>query len=131
MANEQQVGPCSPFFIVEDVEASLAFYTGTLGFDCRFSVTEPDTFFAIVGRESAQIMLKAVGDRTGPLPNSKRHAEAPWDAFVYVPAPDALAAELTSRGALFHRALGDTDDGLRGFEIADPDGYVCFFGCPR
>jgi hypothetical protein len=25
----------------------------------------------------------------------------------------------------------DTHDGLRGFEIQDPDGYVLFFGRPR
>jgi len=27
--------------------------------------------------------------------------------------------------------LKDTHDGLRGFEICDPDGYVLFFGRPR
>ncbi len=26
--------------------------------------------------------------------------------------------------------LKDTHDGLRGFEIRDPDGYVLFFGRP-
>jgi len=25
----------------------------------------------------------------------------------------------------------DTHDGLRGFELKDPDGYVLFFGRPR
>ena len=25
----------------------------------------------------------------------------------------------------------DTHDGLRGFELTDPDGYVLFFGRPR
>jgi hypothetical protein len=34
--------------------------------------------------------------------------------------------------ALIHSgSLKDTDDGLRGFEITDPDGYVLFFGRPR
>ena len=31
----------------------------------------------------------------------------------------------------FSVPLEDTHDGLRGFEICDPDGYVLFFGRPR
>jgi hypothetical protein len=30
----------------------------------------------------------------------------------------------------FSTRLGDTHDGLRGFEICDPDGYVLFLGRP-
>jgi hypothetical protein len=29
----------------------------------------------------------------------------------------------------FSEPLKDTEEGLRGFEITDPDGYVLFFGC--
>jgi hypothetical protein len=54
-----------------------------------------------------------------------------WDAYLLAPAPDALAAEFTDRGAAFSVPLKDTHDGLRGFEITDPDGYVLFFGRPR
>ena len=45
--------------------------------------------------------------------------------------PDALAAEFSSRNVQFSEQLKDTDDGLRGFELKDTDGYVLFFGCPR
>jgi hypothetical protein len=48
-----------------------------------------------------------------------------------VPDPDALAAEFADHGAAFGAPLKDTRDGLRGFEIYDPDGYVLFFGRPR
>ncbi len=54
-----------------------------------------------------------------------------WDAFVYAPDPDALAAEFAAAGAEFSAPLEDTHDGLRGFEICDPDGYVLFFGRPN
>jgi hypothetical protein len=37
------------------------------------------------------IMLNGVG--VDPLPNYKREAAARWDAYVYVPDPDALAAD--------------------------------------
>ena len=53
-----------------------------------------------------------------------------WDAFVIVPDPDVLAAEYSGRGVAFDLPLGDTHDGLRGFAVEDPDGYVLFFGRP-
>jgi hypothetical protein len=54
-----------------------------------------------------------------------------WDAYIYAPDPDALAAEFLDLGATFSVPLADTHDGLRGFEIRDPDGYVIFFGRPK
>ena len=66
-----------------------------------------------------------------PLPNYKREPAARWDAYFYVPDPDALAAEFASRNVEFSEALKDTHDGLRGFELKDCDGYVLFFGRPR
>ncbi|HEX3853124.1 MAG TPA: hypothetical protein VHW01_19310 [Polyangiaceae bacterium] len=43
----------------------------------------------------------------------------------------ALAAELASRGLSLRIPLADTEDGLRGFEVEDPNGYVLFFGRPN
>ncbi len=45
--------------------------------------------------------------------------------------PDALAAEFSSRAVEFSKPLKDADDGLRGFELEDVDGYVLFFGRTR
>jgi hypothetical protein len=50
---------------------------------------------------------------------------------VPVDDPNALAAEFVDRNVTFSVPLKDTHDGLRGFEIVDPDGYVLFFGRPR
>ena len=33
-------------------------------------------------------------------------------------------------GVTFREPLGDNSDQLRGFEIADADGYVLYFGRP-
>lgn len=120
----------SPFFIVADVVRSLAFYRDRLGFEVRFIESTDAPFFAIVGRDGAQLLLKA---ETGvaPLPNPARHRAMRWDAFVHASDPDRLAADFVARGAGFARPLADTHDGLRGFEIADPDGYTLFFGRPR
>lgn len=124
-----EISGISPFFIVHDAAASLAFYRDSLGFEITFQEPEHDPFFGIVSRGRVMIMLKDVG--VDPLPNYKRQPEARWDAYVYVPDPDALAAEFTSRHVDFSAPLKDTHDGLRGFEIQDADGYVLFFGRPR
>ncbi len=123
----------APLFIVDDVPTALAFYRDHLGFDVTFRGPEPDDiFFGIVRRGAAMIMLKAVG--VDPVPNCTREVGkgiARWDAYVHVSDPDALAAEFSARKVAFREPPQDTDDGLRGFELEDADGYVLFFGRPR
>jgi catechol 2,3-dioxygenase-like lactoylglutathione lyase family enzyme len=129
-----EISGISPFFIVSHVPTSLAFYRDQLGFEIIFEGPEPDDiFFGIVRRGGAQILMKEVG--VPPVPNYTRDIKqgiARWDAFVSVPDPDALAAEFASRNVEFFLPLQDNDnDGLRGFELKDADGYLLFFGRPR
>ena len=97
----------SPFFIVSHVPSSLAFYRDRLGFEITFQGPAPDDiFFGIVRRGGAQILLKAVG--VPPVPNHTRDGKqgiARWDAFLFVPDPDALAAEYASRTVEFREPL--------------------------
>jgi catechol 2,3-dioxygenase-like lactoylglutathione lyase family enzyme len=127
-----RIGGVAPLFIVRNVPATLAFYRDRLGFEITFEGPEPDDiFFGIVQRGAAMIMFKAIG--VEPVPNYTRDIKqgiARWDAYVYVPDPDALAAEFSSRNVEFFVPLQDTDDGLRGFELQDANGYVLFFGRP-
>jgi len=120
----------SPFFIVGDVGRAIGFYRDRLGFAATFQQPESDPVFAIVRRDGAQLFLKSEAGLS-PLPNSQRHPSMRWDAFVYTSDPDGLAAEFLERGAAFSEPLQDTHDGLRGFEVTDPDGHVLFFGRPR
>ena len=120
----------SPCFIVTDVPRTIAFYRDTLGFEVTFQQPERDPFFAILVRDGAQLFVKAEGGII-PVPNSHRHRHLRLDAFLYAPDPDALAADFQAHGASFSSPLQDTHDGLRGFEITDPNGYVLFFGRPR
>ena len=123
-----EISGIAPFFIVRNVPAALSFYRDRLGFDVTFQGPDPDDiFFGIVQRGAAMIMLKDVG--VDPLPNYKRDVKkgwARWDAYLHVPDPDALAAEFSSRDVEFTQPLKDDDDGLRGFELKDADGYVLF-----
>jgi catechol 2,3-dioxygenase-like lactoylglutathione lyase family enzyme len=119
----------APCFIVHNVSTSLAFYCQMLGFEILFQEPQQDPFFAIVQRDGSMIFLKAVGVEA--IPNRTRHPWAGWDAYASVPDPDSLAAEYASRNVQFAEPLQDTHDGLRGFEVKDPDGYNLFFGRPR
>jgi catechol 2,3-dioxygenase-like lactoylglutathione lyase family enzyme len=127
-----EVGIIMPFFIVKNVTRALAFYRDKLGFEVTFEGPEPDDiFFGMVKRGQAEIMLKDIG--VDPIPNYTRdikQGHAPWDAYVYVPDPDALAAEFQSRGVELWKPLTVNSDNLRGFEVQDPDGYVLYFGRP-
>jgi len=128
-----EISGIAPFFIVKNVPTALSFYRDRLGFDITFQGPDSDDiFFGIVRRGAAMIMLKDVG--VEPMPNDTRNIKkgiARWDAYLYVPDPDALAAEFSSRNVEFFQPLKDDDDGLRGFETKDADGYVLFFGRPR
>ena len=129
---QPEIGGISPGFIVKDVAAAFAFYCGKLGFEVTFQAEPDDLFFGIVQRGRAMIFLKAIG--VEPVPNHTREVgkgRPPWDAYVYVPDPDGLAEEFASRDVEFSKPLKDTNDGLRGFELQDADGYVLFFGRPR
>ena len=128
-----EIAGIAPFFIVKNVPTALKFYRDYLGFDIMFQgPTEDDIFFGIVQRGAAMIMLKDIG--VDPIPNYTRDIKqgiARWDAYLYVPDPDALAKEFELRNVEFFLPLHDNDDDLRGFEVKDADGYLLYFGRPN
>lgn len=121
----------TPFFIVRDVHASVAYYVERLGFALDFDGPPDDAYYARVSRDDVGIMLKAITPDVVPVPNHTRHEWARWDAYVYTADPDALYRELVERGATFVTPLSFIDDGLWGFEVSDADGYVLAFFCTR
>ncbi len=131
--NKAEIGGIAPFFIVKNVPAALAFYRDRLGFEIEYQGPTPeDIFFGMVRRGPAMIMLKAIG--ANPVANHTREVgkgTAPWDAYVYVPDPDALAEEFKAAGVSFLKPLYNNSDNLRGFEVQDIDGYVLYFGRPN
>jgi catechol 2,3-dioxygenase-like lactoylglutathione lyase family enzyme len=117
----------SPFFIVKDLQASIAFYRERLGFQLDFQGPDGDVYYAGVSRDGIGIMLKAILPDVLPQPNHTRHEWARWDAYIYTLDPDSLFEEFRQRGASFVKELSFIDDGLWGFEVTDADGYVLAF----
>ena len=120
----------SPFFIVASLKISVSFYVDKLGFEVRFVGPDDDPYFAIVGRDDISIMLKEIAPDANPVPNHTRHKWARWDAYISAAEPDTLFEEYHSGGVAFRQSIRDDNDGLRGFEVEDADGYVLFFGRP-
>ena len=117
----------TPFFIVKDLQASIAFYRERLGFQLDFQGPADDVYYARVSRDAAGIMLKSISPDVLPCPNHTRHPWARWDAYIYTLDPDPLFDEFRQRGVPFVKELSFIDEGLWGFEITDADGYVIAF----
>jgi catechol 2,3-dioxygenase-like lactoylglutathione lyase family enzyme len=124
---KRNLASISPFFIVKDLQASIAFYRERLGFQLDFQGPDGDVYYAGVSRDGIGIMLKAILPDVLPCPNHTRHPWARWDAYIYTLDPDTLFDEFRQRGVSFVKELSFIDDGLWGFEITDADGYVLAF----
>jgi len=116
-----------PFFIVKDLQVSIAYYRERLGFQLDFQGPEGDPCYAGVSRDGIGVMLKAIVPEVLPRPNHTRHEWARWDAYIYTLDPDALFDEFSRRGVSFVKTLSFIDEGLWGFEVTDADGYVLAF----
>ncbi len=121
----------NPFFIVQNLQASVSYYRERLGFQLDFQGPDDDPFYARVSRDGIGIMLKAILPDVLPCPNRTRHEWARWDVYIYTIDADALFDEFSQRGVSFVSRLSFIDEGLWGFEVADADGYVLAFAQVR
>jgi catechol 2,3-dioxygenase-like lactoylglutathione lyase family enzyme len=59
-----------PFFIASNVARSIASYRDMLGFQTWYQEPDEEPFFAVIGRDGAQLFLKA--GKAAPTPNPTR-----------------------------------------------------------
>src|SRR3954470_22658456 len=120
-ANRERAGgnlvSISPFFIVENLQASMSYYIERMGFQIDFQGPGEDPYYGRVSRDGIGIMLKAILPDVLPRPNHTRHEWARWDAYIYTLDPDSLFDEFKQRGASFVKELSFIDEGLWGFEV--------------
>lgn len=120
-----------PELLVSDISASLAFYTGIIGFEVAYD--RPDECFAFLDMDGAQLMLEQADDPwlTGPM-------ERPYGRGINLQIQVAAIAPLLQRlearrWPLFRPPqddwylCGDTLLGNRQFLVQCPDGYLLRF----
>ena len=112
----------APQFLVDDLEAAIAYYREKLGFELNFSY---DSFYAGVSRDGFAIHLKCapktIADRTHRKQNEH------LDVYIGVIGVAALHDELQSRGAFITKPLEERPWSCRDFYVEDLDGYILCF----
>jgi predicted enzyme related to lactoylglutathione lyase len=117
----------SPSFLVDDVVKSAEFYRDVLGFHFNRYWGEPPCF-VIVMRDSAEFSLGNPGATGLARPNRKAHADAAWDAYIWVSDVDELLKEFKSKGAKILRGPENTFYSTREIDVEECNGYVLCFG---
>ena len=120
--NPSTLGIARIRYMVTDIQISVAFYTGQLGFKL---VVQSGASFALLARGQVQLLLSPVkgpGGASQPMPNGDRPAPGGWNRIVlYVPDLAGEVARLRKQGVHFRN---DIVIGLGGNEILleDPSG---------
>jgi catechol 2,3-dioxygenase-like lactoylglutathione lyase family enzyme len=114
--------PAIPNVFVKDFPASLAYYTGRLGFHPLF-VYGDVPFYAHIARDEAILALRCV---TRPVIDHTA-GEDLLSAFIEVTDVDALYRELQAAGAHIRQAPRDEPWAMRSLIVSDLDGnMICF-----
>jgi uncharacterized glyoxalase superfamily protein PhnB len=113
MPSRVKLSSAVPIFRVENLEASIAYYVGCLGFRLEW---RGDPLASVV-RDRMSITLSE-GDQGQP------------GTWVWVAADnvDELWDELRARGARLRHPPTNYDWGSRECQVTDPDGHVIRFG---
>jgi len=109
-------------YIVDDVDAALAFYTSHLGFD---TVMHPAPGFAMLARGALRLALSAPGGPGGggqAMPDGRVPEPGGWNRIsLPVVDLDAEVERLRAGGARFRNAIVDGVGG-RQILVEDPAG---------
>jgi catechol 2,3-dioxygenase-like lactoylglutathione lyase family enzyme len=110
-------------YIVDDVDAAVAFYTTHLGFELR---TRPAPGFAMLSRGDLRLLLNApgAGGAGQAMPDGTVPEPGGWNRFqIEVDDLDAMVARLRGAGATFR---GDVISGRGGQQalLQDPAGNL-------
>ena len=121
----------TPNLLVANVERSLAFYEGVLGFARGATVPERSPFvFASVSAGTVEIFFNDAATAVKEYPDlAGRPLGLTGTMFVEVTGVDALHDRLKPQVKIV-MPLVTQFYGMREFAIADPDGYVITFAQP-
>ena len=112
----------APQFLVDDLEAAIAYYRDKLGFTLDFVY---ESFYAGVSRDGLFIHLKHADKLEGDREHRRRNEHL--DAYVAVTGVEALHQELLTRGARITKPIQQRPWACVDFYVEDADGYVLCF----
>lgn len=113
-----------PVLDVRDVETSIDFYCGVLGFTLQDKVEWGGRMeWALLRSDHVQLMLCAAQD--AEVEEAVRREEGVF--FLYHDDPEAFLVHLGSRGYEQPADMFGLSEGRRDFFMRDPDGYVLWF----
>lgn len=120
-----QVRSITPQFLVDDLDAAIAYYRDRLGFELEFVF---QGFYASVRRGGAQLHLKHAAKSRED--RALREANDHLDAYLVVADVASLFAEVTARGARVISPLQERPWACDEFWVMDADGYILAFSEP-
>jgi catechol 2,3-dioxygenase-like lactoylglutathione lyase family enzyme len=109
-------------YIVDDVDAAIAFYTATLGFELERQMGAP---FALVSRGDLTLWLAGPGSSARrPMPDGRRPEPGGWNRLVIeVDDLDDAVERLRAAGATFRNEPVRGPGGTQVL-VEDPSGNV-------
>jgi glyoxylase I family protein len=112
--------PATVRYQVADVERSLAFYTGTLGFRLE---QQAGAAFASVLLGNLRLLLSGPGSSgSRPLPGGRQQKPGGWNRVVlYVDDLEERITALRAKGVRFRNEV-ESGPGGSQIQIEDPDG---------
>jgi PhnB protein len=122
----------TPYLIVKDADAAIAFYTEAFGAEERYRLTDPHS--GKIGHADLKIgdagfMLADEHPDFGAL-SPATVGGTPVKLHLSVSDSDATVARAERAGAIVLRAVQDQFHGERSGLIADPFGHEWFIGTP-
>jgi len=118
------VDTIAPVLLVNDIHASVAWYTEKLGFSVDQIWGEPPTF-AMANLNEMTIMLKQ--SKNGPRNNAESDPHM-WDVYIWIDDMPAALARLKQHNIGLNRGPDQMDYGCLEIEILDPDGHIICLG---
>jgi hypothetical protein len=120
----------TPVFLVDDIESTMRWYQGTLGFEAEAVPEVPPYDFCILRRDEVTIFLQQLAGYHKPDVYDEREGGV-WSAYLHTQGVVNLYEALKQREdvvviqPLRHQPYRQTE-----FEIRDPNGYVLVFAEP-
>jgi glyoxylase I family protein len=111
-------------YIVDDVEASVAFYTGKLQFR---ATAQSGPHFAMLARDNLQLVLsppQGPGGGSQPMPDGRKPKPGGWNRIILpTSALEKDVADLKKAGAKFRNDI-TSGPGGKQILIEDPSGNL-------